>query len=224
MSPLRFCSSLLLLQIARLLSPTRRVQNFTRSCPIVSIRFEKIGERTDLIFIQSFFFSFHSSKRGRYPAEAADKLFQHAGAVQTHEVSTIYNIRVRSHLKEVEGRRIGSIDSEGGKLKNLVRFIIVGANFSKLYIFPWNKIQERGQLKLSLVDTILVLPMRYEITSETTWIIFLTSIRDRRNSRDCQRITRPLSLLLEKRKLNETKKWEGRRESLKETIKKLFLR
>lgn len=225
MSPLRFCSSLLLLQIARLLSPTRRVQNFTRSCPIVSIRFEKIGERTDLIFIQSFFFfSFHSSKRGRYPAEAADKLFQHAGAVQTHEVSTIYNIRVRSHLKEVEGRRIGSIDSEGGKLKNLARFIIVGANFSKLYIFPWNKIQGRGQLKLSLVDTILVLPMRYEITSETTWIIFLTSIRDRRNSRDCQRITRPLSLLLEKRKLNETKKWEGRRESLKETIKKLFLR
>lgn len=223
MSPLRFCSSLLLLQIARLLSPTRRVQNFTRSCPIVSIRFEKIGERTDLIFIQSFFF-FHSSKRGRYPAEAADKLFQHAGAVQTHEVSTIYNIRVRSHLKEVEGRRIGSIDSEGGKLKNLARFIIVGANFSKLYIFPWNKIQGRGQLKLSLVDTILVLPMRYEITSETTWIIFLTSIRDRRNSRDCQRITRPLSLLLEKRKLNETKKWEGRRESLKETIKKLFLR
>lgn len=112
MSPLRFCSSLFLLQIARLLSPTRRVQNFTRSCPIVSIRFEKIGERTDLIFIQSFFFfSFHSSKRGRYPAEAADKLFQHAGAVQTHEVSTIYNIRVRSHLKEVEGRRIGSIDS-----------------------------------------------------------------------------------------------------------------
>lgn len=171
-----------------------------------------------------FFFSFHSSKRGRYPAEAADKLFQHAGAVQTHEVSTIYNIRVRSHLKEVEGRRIGSIDSEGGKLKNLARFIIVGANFSKLYIFPWNKIQGRGQLKLSLVDTILVLPMRYEITSETTWIIFLTSIRDRRNSRDCQRITRPLSLLLEKRKLNETKKWDGRRESLKETIKKLFLR
>lgn len=92
--------------------------------------------RTDLIFMQSFFFSFHSSKRGRYPAEAADKLFQHAGAVQTHEVSTIYNIRVRSHLKEVEGRRIGSIDSEGGKLKNLARFIIVGANFSKLYIFP----------------------------------------------------------------------------------------
>lgn len=171
-----------------------------------------------------FFFSFHSSKRGRYPAEAADKLFQHAGAVQTHEVSTIYNIRVRSHLKEVEGRRIGSIDSEGGKLKNLARFIIVGANFSKLYIFPWNKIQGRGQLKLSLVDTILMLPMRYEITSETTWIIFLTSIRDRRNSWGCQRITRPLSLLLEKRKLNETKKWEGRRESLKETIKKLFLR
>lgn len=207
MSPLRFCSSLLLLQIARLLSPTRRVQNFTRSCPIVSIRFEKIGERTDLIFIQSFFF-FHSSKRGRYPAEAADKLFQHAGAVQTHEVSTIYNIRVRSHLKEVEGRRIGSIDSEGGKLKNLARFIIVGANFSKLYIFPWNKIQERGQLKLSLVDTILVLPMRYEITSETTWIIFLTSIRDRRNSRDCQRITRPLSLLLEKRKLKTRRRNE----------------
>lgn len=208
MSPLRFCSSLLLLQIARLLSPTRRVQNFTRSCPIVSIRFEKIGERTDLIFIQSFFFSFHSSKRGRYPAEAADKLFQHAGAVQTHEVSTIYNIRVRSHLKEVEGRRIGSIDSEGGKLKNLARFIIVGANFSKLYIFPWNKIQGRGQLKLSLVDTILVLPMRYEITSETTWIIFLTSIRDRRNSRDCQRITRPLSLLLEKRKLKTRRRNE----------------